>query len=38
MISTEAVEKAGGLAEALAENGVRSDFPLVPEEGSIVPA
>ena len=38
MIPPEVVAAAGGLAEALADNGVVSRFALFPSEGSIVPA
>ena len=38
MIPPEVVAAAGGLDEALADNGVVSRFPLFPSEGSIVAA
>jgi hypothetical protein len=38
MIREDAVAAAGGLDEALADNGVVSEFPLFAEEGSVVPA
>jgi hypothetical protein len=38
MIAPDAVERAGGLDQALAENGVVSEFPLFASKGSIVPA
>jgi len=38
LITDEAVEEAGGLDDALDENGVVSDFPLFAESGSTVPA
>ena len=38
MIAPDAVERAGGLDQALAQNGVVSDFPIFAAKGSIVPA
>jgi hypothetical protein len=38
MIRADAVAEAGGLDEALADNGIVSEFPLFAEEGSVVPA
>jgi hypothetical protein len=38
MIREDAVAAAGGLDEALADNGIVSEFPLFAEEGSVVPA
>ena len=37
-LSTEAVQAAGGIEEALADNGIVSEFPLFPEVGDIEPA
>jgi hypothetical protein len=38
MIAPDAVERAGGLDQALAQNSVVSDFPIFAAEGSIAPA
>ena len=37
-LSTEAARSAGGVEEALTDNGIVSNFPLFPEVGDIVPA